>query len=358
MGYTIKFGDITEFESDLIVNSLGTNGSVYGMLCEAILRAADSKELTNYIDSLKNCNIGDIYVTEPGKLSCKKILHIVTPFKYMDDDKNTLLEKAYNDLLKKAVELGYKTIVLPFIGSGANGYSEYEVSEVVTKVCGALALKEHEEKRPILDIIIVCYVKPRRRRREREERYSLERECYESFVDREVLCKCMPTDGGMPEINKPKRILSTDERNLIKNTLLIQKVYSYIDPDDMLLCKVKTRPYSFVMSQIAEMGIDDKEFIIQGVPSDVKSRWSKRTEIEKINIYRIAFISKMNLTRLLQFMMINNKHFNPEDELDIFMVKYFEGKSFYTCYNLAQFSILCYKECGVDLKFNRNKGIL
>ena len=351
MGYRINFGDITNFGSDLIVNSLGRNRSVYGMLCEAILNAAQSEELTNYINSLKNNKIGDIFVTDSGNLACKKILHIVTPFKHMDDNKNTLLEKAYNDLLNKAIELGYKSITLPFIGSGANGYTEHEVSEVVTKVCGDLALKEHEEHREILDITIVSYVKPRRRR-EREVR---ENEYYRNvnleYLNGKTYVDC---DTSISYVSCPPK-LSTKEINIMKNYMLIQKAYSYFKNEDMLLVTCK-KPYDFVSRHLLEMGIDDREFIIQGVPGYVKSRWPKRTVIEKINIYRIAFISKMNFTRLLQFMMINNKQFSPNDELDMFMIKYFEGKTFYKCHSLCEFSLLCYKECNHKLDFD-SKGV-
>ena len=130
MGYLIKFGYIKQFESDAIVNSLGINGNVYGMLCEAILNAADSQELTSYIDSLVNNEIGTIFVTESGNLNCKNILHIVTPFRHMDDSNFSLLKKAYNDLLTKAIYLGHKSIVLPLIGSGANGYCLKDIDPI------------------------------------------------------------------------------------------------------------------------------------------------------------------------------------------------------------------------------------
>lgn len=362
MGYSIIFGDITQVKTDVIVNSLGIDGNVYGMVCEAILDAAKSPELTNYVDSLQNNNIGDIFITDSGELLCQKIFHIVTPFKFLDDKNNSLLEKAYVDILGKAIELGYKSIALPLIGCGANGYSEHEVSKVVTKVCGNLALKEYEEKHDILDVVLVSYVKPKRRHRERvEEEYYNAR----FFETPRVLTECnavsISSDDSF-EINKaPKTKTSSvkykgiSQNQIIKNILLIQKAYTYLKPEELLAVEIGNRPYAFVINHLNDIGMDDKEFILQGVPSDVKTRWSSRKEIEKINIYRIAFITKMNFSRLLQFMMINNKQFSPEDELDIFMIKYFEGKSFYKCYTLTEFSLLCFKECNVSLEYERTK---
>lgn len=345
MGYLIKFGDITQFESDAIVNSLGINGNVYGMLCEAILNAADSQELTSYIDSLVNNEIGTIFVTESGNLNCKNILHIVTPFRHMDDSNFSLLKKAYNDLLTKAIYLGHKSIVLPLIGSGANGYSEQEVSEVVTSVCGELALKEYEIGEEILDITIVSYVKPRKLRRRRNLEYEKHLVKNISIISRE---KC--------DFNETAPKIGKKELEIQKNTMLIAKATASIKEEDMLLVPGASElPYSFVIAQLIEKGIDDKEFIKQGVPSDIKTRWSKRKELEKQNIYRIAFISKMNFTRLVQFMMINNKAFSPEDKLDMFIINYFYKKCLYTCYDLAGFSLLCYKETKIKLEFDRNK---
>ena len=138
--------------------------------------------------------------------------------------------------------------------------------------------------------------------------------------------------------------------------MLIAKATASIKEEDMLLVPgASERPYSFVIAQLIEKNIDDKEFIKQGVPSDIKTRWSKRKELEKQNIYRIAFISKMNFTRLVQFMMINNKAFSPEDKLDMFIINYFFVKKYYICYDLAGFSLLCYKECKEKLEFDRNK---
>ena len=99
MAYTVKLGNITEIECDVIVNSLGINGSVYGRLCESIIKAANSSEIKNYIDSKTNSPVGFIYETNGGDLPCKKLYHIVTPHKFMDDDNNTLLRQAYQDII-------------------------------------------------------------------------------------------------------------------------------------------------------------------------------------------------------------------------------------------------------------------
>ena len=77
MAYTVKLGNITEIECDVIVNSLGINGSVYGRLCESIIEAANSPDIKNYIDSKTNNPVGVIYDTEAGDLPCKKLFHVV-----------------------------------------------------------------------------------------------------------------------------------------------------------------------------------------------------------------------------------------------------------------------------------------
>ena len=104
MPYKVIYDDIVSYEGSAIVNSLGKSGSLYGEVCFNILHAAQSRELTHYINSLKNSKIGQIYITEAGKLPVDKILHLVTPFKKDDDNINSNLKLAsgyrfrYNEL--------------------------------------------------------------------------------------------------------------------------------------------------------------------------------------------------------------------------------------------------------------------
>ena len=76
MPYIMKINeDITFINVDVIVNSLGIKGDVYGSLCEDIIKYSFSSELKEYIDSLTNNKIGTIYETKGYYLPCKEIFH-------------------------------------------------------------------------------------------------------------------------------------------------------------------------------------------------------------------------------------------------------------------------------------------
>ena len=101
MPFKVKYSDITTYKVDVIVNSLGVKGNVYGKLCKNIITKAKDQELKQYIDKQNN-PVGTILVTSAGKLKANKIIHVVTPFKHMDNEKNELLVKAYKDCINKA----------------------------------------------------------------------------------------------------------------------------------------------------------------------------------------------------------------------------------------------------------------
>ncbi len=60
-----------------------------------------------------------------------------------------------------SVKNGFKKIGLPFIGTGANGYSESEAYDAVTSVCSDLAEREENENKEIIDVTIIAYLRPR-----------------------------------------------------------------------------------------------------------------------------------------------------------------------------------------------------
>jgi len=188
MPYKVKFADAVKYEGDVILNSLGPNGNVYGALCKNIISSMEDSEVKSYIDSIKDAPIGKIFETKAGKLKCKEVFHIVTPFKNMDDDNNTLLKKAYKDVIDLAVKKGYKSIGLPFIGTGANGYSESEAYDAVVSTC--IDFQEEEEKTDsnIIDILVIAYLNPiplaHRRAQEKVEKEFIRSFNVQSFLAR------------------------------------------------------------------------------------------------------------------------------------------------------------------------------
>ena len=176
-----SFNDITKYEGDAIVNSIGVEGKLYGRLCKTILKEANDKELEIFINSQYN-QIGTVLVTKAGKLPCKNIIHVVTPFKKDDDGNNSNLIKAYESIISKALEIGIKSIAIPFIGTGANGYDENDAYESIMAACSQILIQEEKEDRDILDITVVAYLKKQQSyQKVREEQET--RMIYDSTVN-------------------------------------------------------------------------------------------------------------------------------------------------------------------------------
>ena len=128
-----KYEDVTKIECDCVVNSLGTTLNVFGSICKAIVTNAHSKEIDDLIKNHPTANIFDIFVTDAGDLNCKKVIHIVMPFKENDRYNNDLKE-AFCKVIDKAIELGLKSIAIPKIGTGANGYSINDIYDALRDV--------------------------------------------------------------------------------------------------------------------------------------------------------------------------------------------------------------------------------
>lgn len=313
MPINIRFDDITTYEVDAIVNSLGINGSVFGRLCESILAKANSKKLTDYISSSKR-SIGTILVTDSYELPCKNIIHIVTPFKKDDDENNTKLIRAYEKIIDKAIENGYKSIALPFIGTGANGYNENDAYGAIMEACSKVLIEEEKIDKDIIDIYVIGYLKPKPVRRRNEE-YDLNGEYL--FVNR--------LQGG---------VINRNEMSVEKGRTIYNKIIKYtsamsdFDENEMImpLRSKYTYPYDFIDDFVSIKKIDEK--VITKNCYDRRRKHQLRTSksLKRIDIYRLAFVLGMNKTELFQFMIVCGVWFSPLEAIDKFFLNYMNGK--------------------------------
>ena len=139
MGFVILSRDITKEKVDVIVNSLGIVTYHYGAICKSILKAANSSELQKTIDDKNGkIKIGEMFFTDNYGLPCKKILHLVTPF-YKYDKEYTAFETAIRDVLNTCRNCGYKSISIPILGTGANGYNPVEAQNILMAMCAGFA---------------------------------------------------------------------------------------------------------------------------------------------------------------------------------------------------------------------------
>jgi len=119
-------GDITEEDTDAIVNAANSRLSHGGGVAGAIVRAGGyeiQRESDEYIKKHGQVPTGKVAVTGAGKLKAKYVIHAVGPIWRggKNNEENLLREAVYNSL-KKASELNLKSISLPAISMGIFGY--------------------------------------------------------------------------------------------------------------------------------------------------------------------------------------------------------------------------------------------
>ena len=354
MGYHIEFSDVTKYKGEAIVNSLGIEGNVYGRLCQNIVNAANSPKLTNFINSKLNNKVGDIFLTDAGELPCEKIIHIVTPFKHMDDDKNTELKKAYRKILDTALIQGYKSIAIPFIGTGANGYSDRASYDALTSACEYLLDYEEQVDKDVLEVTIVGYLKESSILSSgiiKEYEYNLKRpELYSPEKIRNYRMERVTCDEGIDLIGEsPKSSKPMLDYNNIQKCI---EAMTYIDEDQIYMSeKGYKKPYDFIKGLLKEKGKTDKIFKKFGITPNGKYKLSTRQSYQKKTIYKLAFMCEMNMSELVQFMLICETSFSPYSKLDLFMIDYYTSPM-YKCRSAYDFAALVKKYTKEEIFIN------
>jgi O-acetyl-ADP-ribose deacetylase (regulator of RNase III) len=148
-------GDITEIETDAIVNAANSSLMGGGGVDGAIHRRGGSKILeeckiiraTEWPEGLPT---GKAVITSAGNLKAKHVIHTVGPiWRRGNHGEPELLAQAYRNSLRLAVSQGLKTVAFPSISTGAYGYPIEDACSIALK-----AVKEFLEKKNTLDEVV------------------------------------------------------------------------------------------------------------------------------------------------------------------------------------------------------------
>ena len=318
-----KYEDVTKIKCDCVVNSLGTKLNVFGSICRAIVENSHSKEIDDMIKNHPTGEVFDTFVTNGGDLNCKKIIHIVMPYK-SDDRFNNLLKDAFCKVIDKALELGMKSIAIPKIGTGANGYSINDIYDALRDV----TLKYQYKEGITLDIINLLF-DTSASNIARERNYATRQKVidridkdgvFEDFKEEIIDVKYSNSSIDRDYDNIDDRRFRDDVSYIL--ALIAHKYnkkdeYCYIPDDD--------RQYSFAFAE--DYGRDHK--IMNRVGSfyskDMRKNFRRgKKSLKKTDCFRLAYLEEMNFTTVIQFMQTAGFSFSPitKNDLDLDIFRY------------------------------------
>lgn len=152
MPFQILHNDITNMNTDVIVNAANSKLLMGGGVCGAIFRAAGEKELQKECEKIKHCPVGQAVITKAYNLKSKYIIHTVGPiYKDGNSDEAKFLKSAYETSLKLAKDYNLKSIAFPLISSGIYGYPKKEALNIAVSTTKEF-LAENE-----MDIYLVVF---------------------------------------------------------------------------------------------------------------------------------------------------------------------------------------------------------
>ena len=150
-------GDITKIEVDAIVNAANSSLMGGGGVDGAIHRAggpAILDECREIIARQGRCETGHAVITTGGNLPAKFVIHTVG-FVWKEGKNNEvkLLEYAYLNSLKLALDKGLATLAFPNISTGIYGFPKDKAAEIAIKTVNQfLSVNDH-----ITKVYFVCF---------------------------------------------------------------------------------------------------------------------------------------------------------------------------------------------------------
>ncbi len=119
----IRKSDITDLDTDAIVNAANNELLAGGGVCKAIFRAAGYEQLQAECSKIGHCDTGSAVITAGFNLKAKYIIHAAGPvWSGGKSGEPRLLHDAYMRSLELAAENGCKSIGFPLISAGIFGY--------------------------------------------------------------------------------------------------------------------------------------------------------------------------------------------------------------------------------------------
>lgn len=144
----IVTGDITDEDTDAIVNAANSHLAHGGGVAAAIVRAGGyeiQRESDEYVRKNGPVPTGEAAVTGAGRLKAKYVIHAVGPvWRGGNNDEEELLRKAVYNALLRAHELKLKSVAMPAISMGIFGFPKDRGTRIMLKAIEEF-FKEHPD---------------------------------------------------------------------------------------------------------------------------------------------------------------------------------------------------------------------
>ena len=150
-------GDITKMEVDAIVNAANSSLMGGGGVDGAVHRAggpAILEECREIVARQGRCQTGQAVITTGGNLPAKFVIHTVGPvWQGGNNNEVKLLESAYLNSLRLALEKGIETIAFPNISAGIYGFPKHKAAEVAIDTVTQFLLGSDQ----VTKVYFVCF---------------------------------------------------------------------------------------------------------------------------------------------------------------------------------------------------------
>lgn len=124
-------GDITEMDTDAIVNAANAHLSLGGGVAGAIRRKG-GPEIQDECNKIGGTFVGGAVITTGGSLKAKHVIHAVGP-RMGEGDEDAKLQSATLNSLKVADENNLRSISFPAISAGIFGFPIERCAEIMLK---------------------------------------------------------------------------------------------------------------------------------------------------------------------------------------------------------------------------------
>lgn len=125
----IRQGDLTEMETDAIVNA-ANNDLILGGGVAGAIRRKGGEEIQGECNAIGSIPVGYAAITGGGKLKAKYVIHAAS-MQLGGPTTAEALRKSTAHALRIAAERGLKTIAFPAVGTGIAGFPMKDCAEVM-----------------------------------------------------------------------------------------------------------------------------------------------------------------------------------------------------------------------------------